>query len=146
MKRKPFYKVLADLLGKSATRQRGYKEGTCLVDQCDLSDLLYNFDRVDKELRLIKLLVDTPELNDFPKAVLIEAVHQRRRWPEGHDENKTVSDWIRLLQHLNAKIGVAAWDDDIDKMKHHVITLAAVGNNFHAEILRREKLDDPHKN
>lgn len=94
------------------------------------------------EIERLTNLINTPELNDFPKAVLIEAVHQRERWGEDHDKSKSVSDWLRLFTHLNAKIGKADWDNDIDKVKHHVITLAAVANNFHAEILRREELQN----
>lgn len=90
------------------------------------------------EINRLNDLINTPELNDFQRGVLIEAVHQRERWPEGHDAQKGPSDWIRLLVHLTAKIGTAEWDGDYDKMKHHVITLAAVANNFHSAILQKE--------
>jgi len=84
-------------------------------------------------------LINKPELNDFPKAVVLEAKHQILRWGESHDKNKSPGDWFQLVFHLMGKAAKSIYDGDTDKVKHHIITTAAVLNNFHSQILEKNK-------
>lgn len=87
------------------------------------------------EITRIHTLINTPELVDFPKAVHIEAVHQRERWGSEHDAGKQPEDWFWLIGYLAGKALQAAKADDTEKLKHHIVTTAAALNNWHAQIL-----------
>ncbi|ELT3989976.1 hypothetical protein ACXVSK_11365 [Pseudomonas aeruginosa] len=39
-------------------------------------------------------LIDSPELHDFAKGVVLEAAHQRKRWGSQHDTGKQPADWF----------------------------------------------------
>jgi hypothetical protein len=80
----------------------------------------------------LKNLINTPELHDFWKAVILEAAHQRERWGDDHDKAKAPNDWVALVTYLMGKTVVAAWDGNRDKYLHHIITLGAVASNWHA--------------
>ncbi len=82
----------------------------------------------------LEALINAPEIEDFVKAVKIEMPHQAERWGKSHDAHKTTSDWIRLGTHLLGKASKADWDGDRDKLKHHIITVAAAMGNFHAHL------------
>ena len=88
---------------------------------------------------MLEELINTPELVNFAEGVKFEAAHQRNRWGEEHDETKSFSDWIAVLSYLIGKLVKANWDGDRDKILHHIITIAAVCNNFHAQALLRAK-------
>lgn len=77
--------------------------------------------------------INTPELVDFAKAVTLEAVHQRERWGEKHDVDKTPEDWFWLIGYLAGKALRAGIDGNKEKLLHHIITTAAVCNNWHAQ-------------
>ena len=83
--------------------------------------------------------LDVPEIEEFAKAVVVEALHQRVRWGRTHDAHKTVSDWIRLGTHLLGKASMADWDGNPAKLKHHIITTGAAMNNFHAAVVAAEQ-------
>lgn len=87
----------------------------------------------------LEALINTPELEDFAKAVKIEAAHQRERWGEKHDTSKSPHDWAAVLVSLLGKAINAAWAGDAAKFKHHIITIAATCNNWHARILEQER-------
>lgn len=88
----------------------------------------------DEVFRLRKL-INTPEILDFTKAVNVEAVHQRERWGSEHDAGKAPSDWFWLIGYVAGKALHAAITGDTKKLLHHIITTAAVCNNWHAQVL-----------
>lgn len=90
----------------------------------------------------LEALINTPVIDDFIEGVQIEMPHQVARWGESHDADKTASDWIRLGVHLLGKASMADWQNDPEKLKHHVITVAAAMGNFHALIKQTEADDD----
>lgn len=76
--------------------------------------------------------LNTPSTVDFLRSVQIEAAHQRQRWGVEHDAGKRPEDWIALVVYLLGKATKAHYDGDREKLLHHVITLAAVAANWHA--------------
>lgn len=76
-------------------------------------------------------LLHTPEIDDFAKAVVLEAAHQRDRWAAQHDAGKTAWDWFWLLGYLGQKAAMAAAAGDLDKARHHTISSAAALANWH---------------
>ena len=97
-------------------------------------------DELEAEYKRLKELINCPEIVDFRHGLCIEAAHQKERWGEEHDQKKSFSDWFMVLNFLLGKLAKAYWDNDMDKVKHHIITSAAVLANFHKEIIRREFL------
>lgn len=76
--------------------------------------------------------LNTPQTVNFLEAVRVESAHQRERWGVEHDAGKRPEDWIALLVYLLGKATKAHYDGDRDKLLHHVITVAAVCSNWHA--------------
>jgi hypothetical protein len=117
------------------------------------------FDRLTAEAaegRRLTALVNTPELLDFQKAVLLEAAHQVERFGSEHDGGKTPEDWFwligylagRALEHHKEAERLAAIDNDIardfreeqiayhrEKAVHHCITTAAACANWHLAVV-----------
>lgn len=87
------------------------------------------------EMTRLRLLINTPEIVDFGKAVQLEAVHQRERWGSKQDEGKSAADWFWLLGYLAGKALHSDKVGDRDKLLHHVITTAAACANWHAQVL-----------
>ncbi len=87
-----------------------------------------------ENLRLTQLL-NTPEVNDFAKGVLLETLHQRERWGSEHDEGKTPFDWFWLVGYLAQKAASSHLAGDRFKALHHTVSTAAALNNWHAAIL-----------
>lgn len=79
--------------------------------------------------------INTPELFEFQKAVVLEAQHQRLRWSTQHDAGKDPQDWFWLLGYLAGKALKAHADGDTEKALHHTISSAAALANWHAAIL-----------
>ena len=98
-------------------------------------------------------LVNTPELADFARGVVLEALHQRQRWGSAHDAGKTPADWFWLLGYLGGKTlhqacevdrlrelpdpsteALIALGEHAEKALHHTITAAAALANWHAAI------------
>jgi hypothetical protein len=90
---------------------------------------------LEKENERLTQLINTPEIHEFLKAVQLEAVHQRERWPAESDEGKTSADWFWLLGYLAGKILHAEKQGDNAKMLHHTVSSAAALYNWHAHIL-----------
>lgn len=86
----------------------------------------------------LRVLLDTPELHDFAKAVVLEAAHQRTRWGNDHDALKAPEDWFWTLGHLASKATQAARYGDHEKYLHHILTSAALLNNWHAQAVKEE--------
>lgn len=91
--------------------------------------LLRDYDELSKKL-------NTPELHNFANAIVLEAAHQRARWPATHDQNKTPEDWFWTLGHLASKATQAARYGDREKYLHHIVTTAALLNNWHAAAMK----------
>lgn len=83
------------------------------------------------EIERLHQIIDTPQKNDFLRAVSTEAEHQRRRWGAEHDAGKTPADWFWLVGHLAGKALHAHAAGDTAKAEHHVITTAAALANWH---------------
>lgn len=106
------------------------------------------------------LLLNTPELVDFDKAVPIEAAHQTERHGVEHDAGKEPTDWFWLLSHLagrafthraeaerlSIELAVNPTPEQTaflqplieyhhGKALHHSITTAAALRNWHAQTL-----------
>lgn len=84
------------------------------------------------ELARLRALINTPELRDFSRAVVLEAAHQRELWGAEHDAGKQPQDWFWLLGYLAGKALAAQAAGDLDKALHHTISSAAVLANWHA--------------
>jgi hypothetical protein len=76
-------------------------------------------------------------LHDFTKAVVLEAVHQRERWPDGHDANKGHEDWFWLIGYLAGK--ALRPEQSNEKRLHRIITIAAAAANWHAQAAERRE-------
>lgn len=74
---------------------------------------------------------DVPILHDFWEGVRAEKEHQRKRWGEVDDRNKTPADWFWLVGYLAGKALAAAITGDRDKAKHHTISSAAALAMWH---------------
>lgn len=86
------------------------------------------------EIGRLSALLNTPETEDFDKAVLLEAAHQQERWGAAHDAGKNPEDWFWLVGYLAGKaLGAMKVGDDV-KAKHHCISTVAALRNWHAAI------------
>jgi len=107
-------------------------------------------------------IINTPELIDFPKAVMLEAQHQEHRWGTTDRESKDPKAWFWLLSHLASRalahhteaerltkteLPTCAPESQSheqisrivafhrEKAVHHAITSAAVLAHWHASIV-----------
>ena len=85
------------------------------------------------DLDRLRSLLNTPEIHDFAKAVVLGALHQRERWGSDHDAGKTDADWFWLIGYLAGK-ALHNPDGDREKRLHRIITIAAAACNWHAAI------------
>lgn len=83
------------------------------------------------EVERLNAIVNTPQANDFLRAVSTEAEHQRQRWGSDHDAGKTPADWFWLVGYLAGKALHAHAAGDVAKAEHHIITTAAALANWH---------------
>lgn len=95
------------------------------------------------EIERLQALLNTPELHDFSRAVVLEAAHQRERWASDHDSGKQPEDWFWLLGYLGGKALSAAKAGNTDKALHHTISSAAALANWHAALLGAHKAMRP---
>lgn len=99
--------------------------------------------RAERELRRtavadvarLTALINSPELVDFARGVVLEAAHQRERWPSEQDAGKAPADWFWLVGYLAGKALTSALAGASDKALHHTISTAAALANWHASIL-----------
>jgi hypothetical protein len=85
----------------------------------------------DAEIARLNAIINTPQADDFLRAVSIEAEHQRQRWGTYHDGGKEPADWFWLVGYLAGKALHAHVSGDTAKAEHHVITTAAACANWH---------------
>ena len=83
------------------------------------------------EIDRLNAIINTPQANDFLRAVSTEAEHQRQRWGSDHDAGKTPADWFWLVGYLAGKALHAHAASDLTKAEHHIITTAAALANWH---------------
>lgn len=83
------------------------------------------------EVERLNAIVNTPQANDFLRAVSTEAEHQRQRWGSDHDAGKTPADWFWLVGYLAGKALHAHAAGNVEKAEHHIITTAAALANWH---------------
>jgi hypothetical protein len=88
-----------------------------------------------EELQRLRALVNSPELHDFAKGVVLEAGHQRELWGNDHDAGKEPADWFWLLGYLSGKALAAHQVGNTDKALHHTISSAAALAHWHGAIL-----------
>ncbi len=123
-----------------AFRSLGYNDGTD-----DLTTLPARLNAFAKELiashcasltevTRLQELINNPELGSFLHGVRIESAHQREKWGEEHDHKKSPGDWSMLLDRIKGKQCQAVWDGDLDKLCHHLITMAAICFNYHRQV------------
>lgn len=87
-----------------------------------------------EENETLKALLNTPETEDFDKAVPLEAAHQVVRWGAAHDSGKNPEDWFWVVGYLAGKALAAFKTGDLTKARHHCISTAAALRNWHAHI------------
>lgn len=96
--------------------------------------LLAEYDR-------LREILDTPIVEPFAEAVACEAKHQRARWGDEKDRDKTPWDWFWLLGHLASKAAHCALAGDTAKALHHMVTAAASLANWHRILIfERDKV------
>ncbi len=90
--------------------------------------------RMREQLRSLQEQINTPELHDFVAGVLLEAAHQRQRWPSAHDAGKTDADWFWLIGYLAGKALHNPPNDmsPEDARLHRIVATAAAAANWHA--------------
>lgn len=126
---------------KSNERGSAGSMGTSLQEQVD--DLRIRLSQVEAERDRLIALLNTPEVDDFDKAVPLEAGHQVIRWGADHDAGKAPADWFWLIGYLAGKALAAHISGDMFKAKHHCISAAAALRNWHAHIRSGETVMRP---
>ena len=114
--------------------------------------------RAEAERDRLLAIINTPELIDFPKAVMLEAQHQEHRWGTSDRQGKEPQDWFWLVGHLcgrslehhkeaerlersvvDSNLGrdviTASVRHHREKAVHHCITAAAALAHWHASIV-----------
>ena len=86
------------------------------------------------EAQRLKDLINAPELDNFLRAVHIEAIHQIEKWGSSIDRAKRAADWFWLVGYLAGKALHAAIGGDRDKALHHCVSTAAALYNWHCSI------------
>ena len=86
------------------------------------------------ELERLDDLLNNPSIEDFLESVRLEAGHQQERWGQEHDDQKSPSDWRRLLDYLTGKAAAAQQEGNRDKALHHTISSAAALSQWHKRI------------
>lgn len=88
----------------------------------------------------LNAIINTPQADDFLRAVSTEAEHQRQRWSSDHDAGKTAADWFWLIGYLAGKALHAHVMGNQDKAEHHIITTAAACANWHRALFGRTSM------
>jgi len=114
------------------------------IDTCDdmqadsgaliraLSRLQARFGQLEGELAdermehgLLKELLSRPQIDEFWEGIVTEAAHQRQRWGDAHDRDKSAENWFWLVGYLAGKALRAAIAGDEAKARHHTISASA---------------------
>lgn len=89
----------------------------------------------------LEALINNPHTANFLEAVRLEAAHQRERWGEPHDREKSPEHWFWLVGYLAGKALRAAITFDTEKARHHCISSAAALSHWYATIQGLELKD-----
>lgn len=126
------------VLGAARTLPDG---STLTIDRVDepnirltLLDLQDRVRHVEAERDRLKALLNTPETEEFDKALPLEAAHQVERWGREHDDTKDPEQWFWVVGYLAGKALAAMRAGEVEKSKHHTISTAAVLRNWHAHL------------
>jgi hypothetical protein len=76
-------------------------------------------------------LLNNPEVLSFIEGVKREVAHQKERWGEVTDREKSAENWYWLVGYLAGKALRAHIEEDIEKALHHTISAAAALANWH---------------
>lgn len=95
-------------------------------DSRTLDEILASEARALAEVERLKNLINDPHVGAWTSSVIIEAAHQKERWPAAQDAQKTPEDWFWLVGYLAGKCLAAFKQGDMDKARHHTISTAAV--------------------
>lgn len=130
-----------EAIAAALARMRSYPDGSyirCPFCQCKSSAHMPDcaIEIVAGEVDRLSGLINTPELDDFDKAVPLECAHQIERWGDAHDRSKSAENWYWLVGYLAGKALRAAIAGDRDKALHHTISTAAALRNWHMAIKR----------
>jgi hypothetical protein len=107
------------------------------MNDANVQAIVAERDALREEVSRLQLLLNTPELVEFSRGVILEAAHQRERWDAEHDGGKTDADWYWLIGYLGGKALFNPPNDmlPIDAKLHRIITVAAAAANWHAAVL-----------
>lgn len=94
-------------------------------------DRAADYDALRAEVDRLQALINSPELDDFDKGVVLESAHQIERWGADHDKGKTPADWFWLVGYLAGKALHAAMTGNTEKVLHHTISTASALRNWH---------------
>lgn len=86
------------------------------------------------EVRVLRQMFKTPEVDDFLRGVHLEAIHQVERWGDSSDLAKNAEDWFWLIGYLAGKALRSVIEGNHDKSRHHCISTAAALYNWHCAI------------
>ncbi len=106
-------------------------------ERADPGDVIANLRAENTRLNAI---INTPQADDFLRAVSTEAEHQRQRWSSSHDAGKTAADWFWLIGYLAGKALHAHVMGNQEKAEHHIITTAAACANWHRALFERTNM------
>lgn len=74
---------------------------------------------------LLKELLSRPQIDEFYDGIVTEAAHQRQRWGDAHDRDKSAENWFWLVGYLSGKALRSAVEGEQNKARHHTISSAA---------------------
>jgi hypothetical protein len=76
---------------------------------------------------LVNSKINKPSILGFIESVKIEMAHQFEKW--GDESHKPLLHHTSVLSYLNGKLIRAIWDGETEKVKHHLMTVAAVAGS-----------------
>ncbi len=88
---------------------------------------------IDENARLNRL-INNPEIEVFLEGVRIESAHQTEKHGKQVEETKFPHDYNLVLDYLKGKLTKAIWEKNMEKYKHHLITISAVCYNIHRQV------------
>jgi hypothetical protein len=100
---------------------------------------------LEAEVARLNAIINSPQSDDFIRAVSTEAEHQRQRWGADGDAGKTPADWFWLVGYLAGKALHSHAAGNAEKAEHHVITTAAACANWHRAIFGKTNMRPGHE-
>lgn len=95
---------------------------------------LADVEALTAEVKRLRALINNPHTEEFLSAVQYEAAHQRYRFGEAGNRQKSAENWFWLIGRLVGKCLRAAITGDQDKALHHTISSAAALANWYEAI------------